>query len=162
MKNRPTNSLPTQAHLAVIAAATGRQKPSEAIEWAFAIWEEAGRVLADKHESARIRMPRKFPARFDQFLSLIVHGKTMADRHASLRAMFRDEIAAPLLIEGTLRDDDNETVLGATGKRIEMFKQYGFGDQGQWLDLARRYSHWWKRHLSEERRKAARTKPPAS
>jgi hypothetical protein len=159
MRKRTDKAIPTQAQLAMIAAATGRQHHREAVEWGLAIWEEAGRTLMEMKESSRIPMPRQFPARFKEFLRLVTKGKTDADRTASVRAMLIDEVAGPLRVAGKLRDDDQEVVLGAAANGIKTFEHYGFANAAQWLDLARRYRSWWPRQLTEQRRKAAKSRP---
>jgi hypothetical protein len=188
MKTKPTANienlkdelLPSCEQLATIAAAIQRKNPAAAVKQSLALWRESEKVLREAAEAkaqlefADIVLPPKFPAKFDDFLRLVVRAKTPADSEKRLRDFYRDEhtrwltsgkperLNQPLnhwdtekkkLV--TIKPDDTKEVEGNAAAQIGGWKQNGFKTKEQWLRLAKRYSNWWRSKISLKARAAA-------
>jgi len=148
----PQRVLPSPETLAMIAATVAKGNsvaPQDAVADAAQLYDAAceylkGEAIAEAEleswavEDQQIPQPKKFPARFDEFLRVIVGGKTTADRTKRFRDYLR-----------FLKHTDDEVIA-----ELERNRGYDF-DQDSWNDGARRFRYWWKEHISEKARCAA-------
>jgi len=180
IENREDELLPSCEQLAVIAASTHRKNPADAVRHGIAIWREADKVLKETAEAkaqrdfADIPLPRKFPAKFRDFLGLVIRAKTPADSEKRLRDFYRDEHTRhltggkPERLNQPLTDwdaekkkhvvrrpDDTKIVEDHAAAQIGGWKTGGFNTKEQWLRLAKRYLNWWRSIKSSKAQDAA-------
>lgn len=136
------HSFPTREQLALIAAATQRANPTEAVQHALALWHEAGETLEAVANNG-VPLPPKFPATLDDFLRIVVAARTPADATKRLRDFYTEEHARPLIFRGEVSNEDFEQAGKKASYEIQGWKDGGFRDAKQWRSLASRYLLWW-------------------
>lgn len=162
MKNK-NDSLPEQYQLAMIAAATQRKNPADAVQHALALWQESGNALeAFKwREFGAIPLPAKFPATLQDFHRLIVKGKTPADKEKSFRDFLKAHVADTIERSRLEKPDADEIETWALFN-LKAWREAGCSGKQQWLVTARDYLAWHGQRVSATNRNNAlkRTKKP--
>jgi len=158
-------SIPTREQLAMIAAATLRPNPTEAVQHALALWRESGNALeAFKwREFGSIPMPENFPATLEDFHRLIVKGKTPADREKSFRDFLKWQ-TANAIERGSLKSPHENEVENFAVNNLKAWRNGGCPGKQQWLVTARDYLQWHAQNISKTNRENAlkRTQKPTS
>jgi len=91
-------------------------------------------------------LPPAFPATFDEFLRLVVNGKTLADSTKRFRDFLRS----------------NSATEAEADKRLANLAGEGFKDLKSWQVTALEYREWWESKQSPSASKAAESpEPPA-
>jgi len=153
--------LPSHERLTLLACLTGRNKPSEAVKHALAVWREAHRLLAEENEAAEQRslqgvpLPETFPATLDDFLARVVKGPTKAKRLERLRQFLQEQSGPDDLY--TVGSETESTASGNEHKvtrMIQTYKENGISRE-EWRDRTRAYLTWWKYRKSASARRAA-------
>jgi len=149
-------SLPSRETLAAIAAAS-RKKPGEAVSYALAVWQEAGKALAavaqarERRGYEHIPPPRKHKDRatLNEFFRRIVKGKTREHSRQRLFDYYRHEYTRTFCGNRAdlLTDEDKGEIEARANSEINSWGKAGFRKE-QWFRLAQRYLDWWEQHQS--------------
>ncbi len=163
MKSKPTadtvktaDVIPTRDQLALMAAATQRKNPADAVKQAFAIWNEAGVALEELKwcRLGSISLPPQFPATLDDFLRLIVKGKNLAVRETSFRDFMQVHVKETIQRK-RLDEPKADEVDEWASFHLKAWRDGGFPGKQQWLVTARDYLSWHSQNVSKTNRQNA-------
>ena len=143
--------LPSPETLAMIAATCskgGGEEPGIAVAYAAKLYRAACDRLdsekrlaqATEEERATLPIPPTFPASYDEFLRLVVKGKTIKEGNDRFREYWRD------LYKDNLTGAELENAVALNEKEYRR----GFHTPDDWLNMARKYVQWWAGHKSEQ------------
>lgn len=169
------DDFPNPETLALIAANTvkldGRKTPREVVEHAYSLLVEAreliGRQRKMREDSERWKIerrvfpqPRKFPATLDDFLRIIVRGRSRAESEKR----FREFLEFSIYFERKSLSDAGEKIKSSLKSDVEYAyqrtKREGWDCFTAWWQSVNEYRKYWQSHLSYQARASAKRKQP--
>jgi hypothetical protein len=135
-------SVRTLASLAALASKNTDVDAGKAVDYAYELWEHAHIKLEDKYLlklydhlnnqlPPGLPSPKAFPAKFKEFLKVVVDCKAEGDSQARFKRFLREKSPE--------RDPD---------KQVAEFRKKSF-TISEWFSLAEDYRNWWKAKKSE-------------
>jgi len=168
--NTQNDPLPTREQLSMLAAATKLKQPAEAIQHGLLLWHEAGKALhqetGERLASEKVSLPKKFPAKLDKFLTLVVRGggagQPVLKRYFAESHLDSNHAPAIEDFDGKITQKDYEELernhlqdaYNLAEGDIARLRANGFKTKAEWLSLALQYLKWRIEDKSRQKRAA--------